>query len=74
MFRPGGRVAWIRWSRCERSGRGLAGAVAEAGDAFGRTGDRGYTVRPGSVDDLAALRGAVATGDVRDSGGGPKGL
>ena len=38
---------------------GHAVVVAHAGDGFARTGDRGYTVRPGSADDLRALAAAI---------------
>ncbi|MBW3655609.1 MAG: KR domain-containing protein, partial [Gemmatimonadetes bacterium] len=55
----GGRLA----GRLESLGHTVA--VAEAGDRFARTGDRGYTVRPGSAEDLAALRDALQGAGVR---------
>jgi phthiocerol/phenolphthiocerol synthesis type-I polyketide synthase E len=45
--------------------RGHTVAVAYAGDGFARCGDRGYTVRPGSADDLRALAGALDGAGVR---------
>jgi hypothetical protein len=50
----GGRLA----GRLESLGHTVA--VAEPGDGFARSGDRGYTVRPGSAEDLAALRDALS--------------
>jgi phthiocerol/phenolphthiocerol synthesis type-I polyketide synthase E len=50
----GGRLA----GRLESLGHTVA--VAEPGEGFARTGDRGYTVRPGSAEDLAALRDALS--------------
>ncbi|HEX6911020.1 MAG TPA: type I polyketide synthase, partial [Longimicrobium sp.] len=44
---------------------GHAVAVAHAGEAFGRTGDRGWTVRPGDAGDLRALRVAMESAGVR---------
>ncbi|HEX8275798.1 MAG TPA: beta-ketoacyl synthase N-terminal-like domain-containing protein [Longimicrobiaceae bacterium] len=38
---------------------GHAVVVVEAGDGFARVGDRGYTARPGSAEDMAALRDAL---------------
>ncbi|HEX8320033.1 type I polyketide synthase [Longimicrobium sp.] len=55
----GGRLA----GRLESLGHTVA--VAEAGDGFARSGDRGYTVRPGSAEDLAALRDALQGAGVR---------
>ncbi|HYR08496.1 MAG TPA: type I polyketide synthase, partial [Longimicrobium sp.] len=49
----GGRLA----GRLESLGHTVA--VVEAGDGFARSGARGYTVRPGSAEDLAALRDAL---------------
>jgi phthiocerol/phenolphthiocerol synthesis type-I polyketide synthase E len=49
----GGRLA----GRLETLGHTVA--VVEAGEGFARSGDRGYTVRPGSAEDLAALRDAL---------------
>ncbi|MBV9773241.1 MAG: amino acid adenylation domain-containing protein, partial [Gemmatimonadetes bacterium] len=39
--------------------------TAEAGDRFARVGDRGYTLRPGSAEDLAALRDALHAAGTR---------
>jgi acyl transferase domain-containing protein/acyl carrier protein len=50
-------------SRLEELGHTVA--VVEAGEAFGRAGDRGYTVRPGSEGDLRALRDALGAAGVR---------
>ncbi|HEX2204816.1 MAG TPA: type I polyketide synthase, partial [Longimicrobium sp.] len=47
--------------------RGHAVAVAHAGERFAHVGDDAYTVRPGSADDLGALREALEA-----SGLGPK--
>ncbi|HEX2092532.1 MAG TPA: beta-ketoacyl synthase N-terminal-like domain-containing protein [Longimicrobiaceae bacterium] len=55
----GGRLA----GRLESLGHTVA--VAEAGEGFARSGDRGYTVRPGSAEDLAALRDALQGAGVR---------
>ena len=44
---------------------GHAVVVAEAGEAFRRTGDRRYAVRPGSAEDLRALREAMDAAGVR---------
>jgi phthiocerol/phenolphthiocerol synthesis type-I polyketide synthase E len=55
----GGRLA----GRLESLGHTVA--VVEAGEGFARSGDRGYTVRPGSVDDLAALRDVLQGAGVR---------
>jgi acyl transferase domain-containing protein/acyl carrier protein len=55
----GGRLA----GRLETLGHTVA--VAEAGEGFARSGDRGYTVRPGSAEDLAALRDALQGAGVR---------
>jgi acyl transferase domain-containing protein/acyl carrier protein len=38
---------------------GHAVFVVEPGEGFARVGDRGYTARPGSAEDLAALRDAL---------------
>jgi acyl transferase domain-containing protein/acyl carrier protein len=55
----GGRLA----GRLEALGHTVA--VAEPGEGFARAGDRGYTVRPGSPEDLAALRDALQEAGVR---------
>jgi phthiocerol/phenolphthiocerol synthesis type-I polyketide synthase E len=55
----GGRLA----GRLEALGHTVA--VAEPGDGFARSGDRGYTVRPGSPEDLAALRDALQRAGIR---------
>ncbi|WP_420128651.1 beta-ketoacyl synthase N-terminal-like domain-containing protein [Longimicrobium sp.] len=55
----GGRLA----GRLETLGHTVV--VAEPGEGFARSGDRGYTVRPGSADDLAALRDALEAAGVR---------
>ena len=55
----GGRLA----GRLETLGHTVA--VAEPGDGFARTGDRGYTVRAGSAEDLAALRDALQAAGMR---------
>jgi amino acid adenylation domain-containing protein len=44
-------------ARLERLGHTVV--LAEAGEGFGRAGERGYTLRPGSAEDLAALRDAL---------------
>jgi phthiocerol/phenolphthiocerol synthesis type-I polyketide synthase E len=54
----GGRLA----GRLESLGHTVA--VAEAGEGFARSGDRGYTVRPGSAEDLAALRDTLSAAGV----------
>jgi phthiocerol/phenolphthiocerol synthesis type-I polyketide synthase E len=55
----GGRLA----GRLETLGHTVA--LVEAGEGFARSGDRGYTVRPGSAEDLAALRDALQGAGVR---------
>jgi acyl transferase domain-containing protein/acyl carrier protein len=55
----GGRLA----GRLETLGHTVV--VAEPGEGFARSGDRGYTVRPGSVEDLAALRDTLGAAGVR---------
>jgi len=55
----GGRLA----GRLEALGHTVA--VAEPGEGFARSGGRGYTVRPGSAEDLAALRDALRAAGVR---------
>jgi phthiocerol/phenolphthiocerol synthesis type-I polyketide synthase E len=55
----GGRLA----GRLETLGHTVV--VAEAGEGFARSGDRGYTVRPGSVEDLDALRDALQGAGIR---------
>jgi len=58
----GGRLA----GRLESLGHTVV--VAEAGDRFARVGDRGYTVRPGSAEDLAALRATLHAEGTRPRG------
>jgi acyl transferase domain-containing protein len=67
-------AAWLVLADDMGIGAGVAGslealghtvAVVAAGEAFGRAGDRGYTVRPGSADDLRALRDALGEAGVR---------
>ncbi|MET0396513.1 MAG: amino acid adenylation domain-containing protein [Longimicrobiaceae bacterium] len=48
---------------------GHAVVVVEAGDGFARVGDRGYTARPGSAEDMAALREALLA-----AGANPRGV
>ncbi|HEU4557571.1 MAG TPA: beta-ketoacyl synthase N-terminal-like domain-containing protein [Longimicrobium sp.] len=55
----GGRLA----GRLEALGHTVV--VAEPGEGFARAGDRGYTVRPGSAEDLAALRDALHAAGLR---------
>ncbi|MET0397551.1 MAG: amino acid adenylation domain-containing protein, partial [Longimicrobiaceae bacterium] len=50
-------------ARLERLGHTVV--LAEAGDAWGRADGGGYTLRPGSADDLAALRDALHAEGVR---------
>ncbi len=54
-------------AKLEEAGHSVA--VVEAGDAFARVGERGFTARPGSVDDLAAVRDAL-----RSAGASPRRL
>ncbi|HET7228582.1 MAG TPA: acyltransferase domain-containing protein, partial [Longimicrobium sp.] len=54
----GGRLA----ERLEAMGHVVA--VVEAGGGFGRRGDLRYTARPGTADDLAAVRDALAADGV----------
>ena len=50
-------------ARLERQGHAVV--LAAAGDGFSRTGDRSWTLRPGSAEDLAALRGALDAEGIR---------